>query len=419
MANINTHEDSTIITPFVSKDCSRRSASGGVISSPAGMDRQTERTITENQNQPEQAAIHVIQRKTAAELVQETHNSDLQRVVLYDNHVSSPSKVESVQKLFEDCIQSQTGPLPEAIVAFIAAEMIVLTTTHPGWILCQNGLEGIYFAHDNSGKWTLRYRSSVILESIPEDKCNKKLAFMIVETVALLLLGIGPNDECKIDLGMLKSHICDNRYILQGLAWAAAFGALEHGHRDTAISMLDNDENFIKSAAFLDAMDGMRCSFPKESQPLDTTPTKLGYGDCNKAISMLDNKEMFVNSAAFLDALEGKSKIVHKGAKPVDMTPTKLFGTAHEEDFDFSKKTLEAELERAQDLVKLYETVLLLPETATTSVSCNSETSGEFDLQKGSVVKQEMGTFATRQNPAKYGRLLITIDSDDESECEV
>ena len=431
----NTHVDSTIITPSVRKDYSRRSASG--VLSSVGMDHQTESIIMEHRkHQPDQAAIHAIQRKTAAELAQETDNIELQRVVLYDNHVSSPksTKVESVQKLFEDCIKSRTGPLPEAIVAFIAAELVVLTTTHPGWILSQNGLEGIHFVHDNSGKWTLRYRSSAILESIPEDKCNKLLSFMIVETVALLLLGIGRNDECKIDLAMLKSHICDNWYIHQRLAWAAAFEALEHGHRDTAISMLDNNENFIKSAAFLDAMDGKTCSVQKGTHPLDMTPTKLGHGDCNTSISMLDSKDNFTNSAAFLDALDGKSYSVPKGAKPVDMTPTKLFGNQQEKYFDFSKKALEVELEKAKDLVKLYESVLLLPETADT-LSCNSEssceytfvtrqnparTSGESNLQKGSVVKEEMDTFATPQNPAKYGRLLITIDSsDDESECEV
>lgn len=425
----NTHVDSTIITPSVRKDYSRRSASG-VLSS----DHQTESIITEHQNQPDQAANHAMQRRTAAELVQETDNFELQSVVLYDtDHVSSPksTKVESVQKLFEDCINSRTGPLPEAIVAFIAAEMVVLTSTHPGWTLSQNGLEGIHFVRDNSGKWTLRYRSSAILESMSEDKCNKTLSLMIVETVALLLLGIGRNDECKVDLGILKSHICDNRYIHQRLAWAAAFEALEHGHRDTAISMLDNNENFIKSAAFLDAMDGKRFSVPKETHPLDITPSKLGHGDCNTSISMLDSTDNFTNSTAFLDALDGKSYSVPKGAKPVDMTPTKLFAN-QEKYFDFSKKALEIELEKAKDLVKLYESALLLPETADT-LSCNSESSGEYtfvtrqnpartsgesNLQKGSV-KEEMDTFATPQNPAKYGRLLITIDSDDESECDV
>eukprot|EP00979_Chaetoceros_neogracilis_P016095 scaffold7034_cov257-Chaetoceros_neogracile.AAC.12 len=271
--------------------------------------------------------VHIIQKKTIAELIKETDNSKLEAAAIPENRccpigASIMTTMGSVQELLETRIRSGKGPLPETIVAFITSELVHLAITHPGWVLHRRDeLETVDICNCNCGKWSLRYGHNTILESVPEDECNHRLSAMIVEIAALLLLGIERNDECNINIAMLK-RIFDNRYISERLAWAAAFEALEQGDCKTMLSLLGNANIATRAAPLLGALLGGQSY---------CVPTSL-------------------NS---------------KGSNPLDLvtmaTPTDLFQNAKAKVSDWSKELLAVELLKVKELVVLYESMLQAP----------------------------------------------------------
>lgn len=184
---------------------------------------------------------------------------------------------KTLKQLVDDCTLYDKRPIPEAVVAFLASQLLQLAMKHPEWVLANSdNLCVLYLVRRNDfhGKnttemgtgWGLRYSSEAVFQHVPHvHDYNHCLFTMIVDFVALLLLGISNKGiKDKDHNSILEDMICHNLYIGQKTLWYTAFQAVVNGDCNRAIGILDGgngsgggeetDHNSVMAKSYLESL---------------------------------------------------------------------------------------------------------------------------------------------------------------------
>jgi len=270
-----------------------------VTSSPSGvtvnkaLDNLTK--VIANEATPERDNQREPERMSVADL---SKSLCLQDCYIINQNDNCSQCIVNLQDIFDKCVQSGAGPMPEAVVAFLATELLNLFRKHGGWVMDRADLNSLVLVKEqDQTAWSLKYRSSgVTLQNPSGDKYNTRLSSVMTNIVALLLMGIEIKDEGKDkdkdkDENMmyrdryLKDIVCSNLFLRQRPAWSASFSAMEQGQIDFAVIFLGDDANVDKAKRYFEGFAAARSMKDGFASPLPTTswqtspPTRIFHND--------------------------------------------------------------------------------------------------------------------------------------------